>query len=50
MLRTTLASSRLRVCVFGLVTVTTAVIFTNDTADARHYRHHAHHHSEEHES
>jgi D-alanyl-D-alanine carboxypeptidase len=50
MLRTTLASSRLRVCVFGLLTVTTAVIFTNDTADARHYRHHAHHHSEEHES
>jgi D-alanyl-D-alanine carboxypeptidase len=53
MLRTTLASSRLRVCVFGFVTATTAVIFTNDTADARHYRHHrhyAHHHSEAHES
>jgi D-alanyl-D-alanine carboxypeptidase len=53
MLRTTLASSRLRVCVFGLVTITTAVIFTKDTADARHYRHYrhsAHHHSEEHES
>src|ERR1700719_2139655 len=49
MLRTTLASSRLRVCVFGLVTITTAVIFTKDTADARHYRHYrhsAHHHSE----
>jgi D-alanyl-D-alanine carboxypeptidase len=53
MLRTTLASSRLRVCVFGFVTATTAVIFTNDTADARHYRHYrhyAHHHSEAHES
>src|SRR5450755_3224002 len=40
MLRTTLASSRgLRVCVFGLVTVTSAVIFTTDSADARRYRH-----------
>ena len=39
MLRTTLASSRvLRVCVLGLATVTTAVIFTTDTADARRYR------------
>jgi D-alanyl-D-alanine carboxypeptidase len=39
MLRTTLASSRvLRVCVFGLVAITSAVIFTN-SADARHYRH-----------
>jgi D-alanyl-D-alanine carboxypeptidase len=46
MLRTTLASSRvLRVCVFGLVTVTAAVIFTSDSAEARgyrHYRHYAH--------
>jgi len=53
MLRTTLASSRMRVCVFGFVTVTTAVAFTNDTADARHYRHyrhHARHHSEARES
>jgi D-alanyl-D-alanine carboxypeptidase len=54
MLRTTLASSRvLRVCVFGLVTITTAVIFTSNSAEARRYRHHrhyAHHHSEEHES
>jgi D-alanyl-D-alanine carboxypeptidase len=50
MLRTTLASSRLRVCIFGLVTVTTAVAFTNDTANARHSRHYTHHHSEEHES
>jgi D-alanyl-D-alanine carboxypeptidase len=48
MLRTTLASSRaLRACVFGLFTVSTAVIFTSDRADARHlrhYRHVAHHH------
>jgi D-alanyl-D-alanine carboxypeptidase len=53
MLRTTLVSSRLRVCVFGIVTVTAAIAFTNDTADARHSRHHrhyVHHHSEEHES
>src|SRR5471032_292216 len=48
MLRTTLASSRvLRACVLGLVTITTAVIYTSDSADAR-YRHrsyarHAHH-------
>ena len=40
MLRTTLASSRvLRVCVLGLVTFTTAIIFTTDSADARRYRH-----------
>ena len=47
MLRTTLASSRaLRVCVFGLVTITTAVIFTTDAADARRsrHRHSARHH------
>src|SRR6202050_1200813 len=52
MLRTTLASSRvLRVCVFGLVTVTAAVIFTSDSAEARRYRHHDHaRHHEEHES
>jgi D-alanyl-D-alanine carboxypeptidase len=43
MLRKTLASSRLlRVGVFGLITVTTAVIFTNDSADARRYRHYRH--------
>ena len=42
MLRTTLASSRvLRVCVFGLVTVATAVIFTG-SAEARHSRHYRH--------
>ena len=39
MLRTTLASSRnLRVCVLGLATIITAVIFTTDTADARRHR------------
>jgi len=47
MLRTTLASSRiLRACIFGLVTTSAAVIFTNDTADARRYRHR--HHAERH--
>jgi D-alanyl-D-alanine carboxypeptidase len=40
MLRTTLASSRkLRACVLGLVTVTTAIIISNDSAEARRYRH-----------
>ena len=44
MLRTTWASSRvLRVCVLGLATVTTAIIFTTDTADARRYRRHVRH-------
>src|SRR6266436_6771949 len=46
MLRTTLASSRtLRVCVLGLVTLTTAII-TSDSAEARRYRHrhYARHH------
>jgi len=52
MLRTTLGSSRvLRVCAFGLVTVSTAVLFTSDNAEARRYRHvrhyaHARHHEE----
>jgi D-alanyl-D-alanine carboxypeptidase len=53
MLRTTLASSRiLRACVFGVVTTTAAVIFTNDAADARHSRHphYARHHQEARES
>src|SRR3984885_4724691 len=54
MLRTTLASSRLRVCAFGFATITAAIAFTTDTADARRYRHYRHyvhhHHSEEHES
>src|ERR1700712_471533 len=45
MLRPT-STRALRVCVLGLATLTTAVIFTNDTADARRYRHrhHARHH------
>ena len=43
MLRTTLASSRvLRVCVLGLATITSAVIFTTDAADARRNRHRHH--------
>src|SRR6202166_929894 len=51
MLRTTLASSRvLRVCVFGLVTVTAAVIFTSDSAEARHYRHYRHYAQVRHEA
>jgi D-alanyl-D-alanine carboxypeptidase len=45
MLRTT-STRALRVCVLGLATITTAIIFTSDTADARRYRHrhHARHH------
>jgi D-alanyl-D-alanine carboxypeptidase len=45
MLRNSLSSSRLaRVGVFGLLTVTTAVIITTDAAEARrHRRHYAHH-------
>ena len=54
MLRTTLASSRvLRVCAFGFIAVTTAIIFTTDTAQARRSRHHhyaRHQHQESHES
>ena len=48
--RTSLASSRvIRVCLFGLVTITAAVLFTNDSADARrsrhrYYAHHVRHH------
>jgi D-alanyl-D-alanine carboxypeptidase len=51
--RTTLASSRvLRVGVLGLVTVTAAVIFTNDSADARRYQHrqYVHHVRRHHEA
>jgi D-alanyl-D-alanine carboxypeptidase len=53
MLRTNLASSRvLRVFGFGLVTITSAVIFTTSAADARYYRHrqyayHSHHEAQE---
>jgi D-alanyl-D-alanine carboxypeptidase len=51
MLRTTLASSRrLRVCVFGLVTITSAVIFTTDSADARRYHRHYAQHVRHHEA
>ncbi|WP_375789616.1 serine hydrolase [Bradyrhizobium sp. Pha-3] len=49
MLRTTLASSRaLRVGVLGLVTVTTAILITSDSAEARRHRRHTarHHHTE----
>jgi D-alanyl-D-alanine carboxypeptidase len=51
MLRKNLASSRsMRVGVFGLLALTSAVIFSSDSAEARRYyrhRHHVHHHSEE---
>src|SRR5689334_13817360 len=41
MLRTTWASSRvLRVCVLGIATVSTAIIFPPGSADARRYRRH----------
>jgi D-alanyl-D-alanine carboxypeptidase len=53
MLRTTLAPSHvLRVGVFGLVTVTAAVIFTGARAEAHHYRHrhYVSHHQEAEES
>jgi D-alanyl-D-alanine carboxypeptidase len=55
MLRKNLASSRsVRVGVFGLITLTAAVIFTSDSAEARRYYRHRHyvhhHHSEEAES
>lgn len=46
MFRATSASSRtLRFCILGLATVTAAVLFTNDTADARrrHHRSSRHH-------
>src|SRR5258708_225633 len=50
MLRTTFGSSRvLRVCVFGLVTVSTAVLFTSANAEARHTRHRHYAHSRHHE-
>src|SRR4051812_20132184 len=46
MFRTT-STRALRVCVLGLATITTAVTFTNDTADARRYRHRHHVHHQE---
>jgi D-alanyl-D-alanine carboxypeptidase len=47
MLRTTLASSRaLRVCALGLVTFSTAILISSESAEARRYRHrhHVRHH------
>jgi D-alanyl-D-alanine carboxypeptidase len=45
MLRTTLASSRaLRVCALGLITFTTAILITSESAEARRYKHRRHHH------
>ena len=45
MLRTTLASSRaLRVCALGLLTFTTAIVISSESAEARRYKHRRHHH------
>src|SRR6185436_17634490 len=45
MLRTTLASSRaLRVCALGLITFTTAILISSESAEARRYKHRRHHH------
>ena len=42
---TTLASSRaLRVCALGLITVTTAILISSESAEARRYKHRRHHH------
>ena len=44
MLRTTFASSRaLRVCALGLVTITTAILISSESAEARRYKHRRHH-------
>ena len=44
MLRTTLASSRaLRVCALGLITFTTAILISSESAEARRYKHRRHH-------
>src|SRR6195952_1441552 len=48
MLFRTTSTRALRVCVLGLATITTAVIFTSDTADARRHRHR--HHARNHEA
>jgi D-alanyl-D-alanine carboxypeptidase len=49
MLRTTWASGRvLRVGFFSLITITSAVVFTSDSADARRYRHRHHSHDVRH--
>jgi len=45
MLRTTLASSRaMRVCALGLITFTTAILISSESAEARRYKHRRHHH------
>ncbi|WP_213286409.1 D-alanyl-D-alanine carboxypeptidase [Bradyrhizobium sp. sGM-13] len=45
MLRTTLASSRaLRMCALGLVTFTTAILISSESAEARRSKHRRHHH------
>ena len=45
MLRTTLASSRaLRVCALGLITFTTSILISSESAEARRYKHRRHHH------
>ncbi|WFU20008.1 serine hydrolase [Bradyrhizobium sp. CB3481] len=45
MLRTTLASSRaLRVCALGLITFTTTILISSESAEARRYKHRRHHH------
>ncbi|WP_148635998.1 serine hydrolase [Bradyrhizobium paxllaeri] len=44
MLRTTLASSRaLRVCALGLITFTTAILISSESAEARRYKQRRHH-------
>ncbi len=51
MLRTTLAPLHvLRVCFFGLITITATVVFTSNAAEARRSRHHHARHHEAHES
>ncbi len=44
MLRTTFASSRaLRICALGLVTITTAILISSESAEARRSKHRRHH-------
>ncbi|MBR1223243.1 serine hydrolase [Bradyrhizobium sp. U87765 SZCCT0131] len=44
MIGATSASARaLRFCIFGLATISAAIVFTTDTADARRRHHHSHH-------
>jgi len=51
MLRTTLAPLHvLRVCFFGLITITATIVFTSNAAEARRSRHHHARHHEAHES